>query len=139
MLLPLTLALVAAVQSGGAGAPPDTVYFTPQVGQPTFAVREPVLRIAAGTVLISNTMFGDYYTEEGGAFPGDVGPIYVEGATTEDMLAVKIPRSGGGPHLLRFRRARQRRPRAVAKRPDPGEPLRLATRSREHDRDHRAS
>jgi amidase len=90
MLLPLTLALVAAVQSGGAGAPPDTVYFTPQVGQPTFAVREPVLRIAAGTVLISNTMFGDYYTEEGGAFPGDVGPIYVEGATTEDMLAVKI-------------------------------------------------
>jgi len=90
MLLPLTLALATALQSGGAGAPPDTVYFTPQVGQPTFAVREPVLRIVPGTVLISNTMFGDYYTEEGGAFPGDVGPIYIEGATTEDMLVVKI-------------------------------------------------
>jgi acetamidase/formamidase len=41
-------------------------------------------------VLISKTMFGAYYTEEGGAFPGEVGPIYVEGATTGDMLVVKI-------------------------------------------------
>jgi acetamidase/formamidase len=92
MFLPLALVVVAAVQSGGAGVPPDTVYFTPQVGQPTFAVREPVLRIKPGTVLISNTMFGGYYTQEGGAFPGEVGPIYVEGATSEDMLVVKIRR-----------------------------------------------
>ncbi len=90
MFLPLALVVVAAVQSGGAGVPPDTVYFTPQVGQPTFAIREPVLRIKPGTVLISNTMFGGYYTQEGGAFPGEVGPIYVEGATSEDMLVVKI-------------------------------------------------
>ena len=41
----------------------DTVRFTPTVGYPTFAVRDPVLRIQPGTVLISNTNFGEYYTE----------------------------------------------------------------------------
>ncbi len=70
----------------------DTVRFTPTVGYPTFAVRDPVLRIKPGTVLISNTMHGAYYTREGGAFPGEVGPFYVEGATTNDMLVVKILR-----------------------------------------------
>jgi amidase len=68
----------------------DTVRFTPTVGHPTFAVREPALRIKPNTVLISKTMFGAYYTREGGAFPGEVGPFYVEGATTGDMLVVKI-------------------------------------------------
>jgi acetamidase/formamidase len=66
------------------------VRFTPTVGHPTFAVREPALRIKPNTVLISKTMFGPYYTKEGGAFPGEVGPFYVEGATTSDMLVVKI-------------------------------------------------
>lgn len=68
----------------------DTVRFTPSVGHPTFAVREPVLRVKPGTVLISNTMHGAYYTEQGGAFPGEVGPIYVEGATPNDILVVRI-------------------------------------------------
>jgi acetamidase/formamidase len=90
MNIPIALAVAVAVQAAGPGAPVDTVYFTPEVAQPTFAVREPVLRIKPGTVLISNTMFGDYYTEEGGAFPGEVGPIYVEGATPQDILVVKI-------------------------------------------------
>jgi amidase len=75
-------------------APPlaaqDTVRFTPTVQQPTFAVREPVLRVRPGTVLVSRTHFGPYYTEAGGAFPGEVGPIYVEGATTGDMLKIGI-------------------------------------------------
>jgi acetamidase/formamidase len=70
----------------------DTVRFEPTVGYRTFAVREPVLRIAPGTVLISRTNSGGYYTPEGGAFPGEVGPIYVEGATTKDMLKVTIRR-----------------------------------------------
>lgn len=68
----------------------DTVRFTPTVLQPTFAVREPVLRVKPNTVLISRTNFGPYYTEAGGRFPGEVGPIYVEGATTKDMLVVRI-------------------------------------------------
>jgi acetamidase/formamidase len=70
----------------------DTVRFTPTVQQPTFAVREPVLRIRPGTVLISKTNFGPYYTEQGGAFPGEVGPFYIEGATTNDILVVKVHR-----------------------------------------------
>jgi acetamidase/formamidase len=70
----------------------DTVRFTPSVQQPTFAVREPVLRIKPGTVLISKTNFGAYYTEQGGAFPGEVGPFYIEGATTNDILVVKVHR-----------------------------------------------
>ena len=70
----------------------DTVRFTATVQQPTFALRDPVLRIKPGTVLISKTNFGPYYTEQGGAFPGEVGPIYVEGATTRDQLKVEIIR-----------------------------------------------
>jgi len=87
-----------AVAMGLANPPPlprvasDTVRFRPAVGYPTYAVREPVLRVKPGTVLISNTMFGPYYTPEGGAFPGEVGPIYVEGATTNDVLVVKVLR-----------------------------------------------
>lgn len=74
----------------GAAMMQDTVRFTPTVQQPTFAVRDPVLRIRPGTVLVSQTNFGPYYTPEGGAFPGEVGPIFVEGATTGDMLKVEV-------------------------------------------------
>jgi amidase len=70
----------------------DTVRFTPTIQQPTFAVREPVLRVKPNTVLISNTNFGPYYAEQDGPFPGEVGPIYIEGATTQDMLVVEIIR-----------------------------------------------
>jgi acetamidase/formamidase len=86
--IPVLLAALALVP--GVARAQDTVRFTPTIQQPTFAVREPVLRIQPGTVLISETNFGAYYSEEGGAFPGEVGPIYVEGATTDDMLVVKI-------------------------------------------------
>ena len=82
--------LLAGVALTGQLTAQDTVRFTPTVGYPTFAVREPVLRIKPNTVLISRTMFGAYYTEAGGAFPGEVGPVYVEGATTNDMLVVRI-------------------------------------------------
>ncbi len=86
----LVLAVLAVLVAAGPLAAQDTVRFTPTVGHPTFAVREPVLRVRPGTVLISNTMHGAYYTEQGGAFPGEVGPIYVEGATTNDVLVVRI-------------------------------------------------
>jgi acetamidase/formamidase len=84
------LAAVALVISGPALSAQDTLRFTPTVGHPTFAVRDPVATITPGTVIISNTMFGAYYTREGGDFPGEVGPFYVEGATTNDMLVVEI-------------------------------------------------
>jgi amidase len=82
--------LLSALLAPATLAAQDTVRFTPTVQQPTFAVREPVLRIRPGTVLVSRTHFGPYYTEAGGAFPGEVGPIYIEGATTKDMLKVEI-------------------------------------------------
>lgn len=81
----------------------DTVRFTPTVQQPTFAVREPVLRIKPGTVLISKTNFGPYYTEQGGPFPGEVGPFYIEGATTNDVLVVKVHRVQPNYHLAAAR------------------------------------
>lgn len=84
-LLTISLALSSVVIQ-------DTVRFTPTVQQPTFAVREPVLRITPGTVLISTTHFGPYYTPEGGAFPGEVGPFWIEGATPNDMLKIEVIR-----------------------------------------------
>ena len=78
----LGAAQLAAVQ--------DTVRFTPTVGYPTFAVREPVLRIKPGTILVSETNFGPYYEKGGGRFPGEVGPFYIEGATTDDILVIEI-------------------------------------------------
>jgi len=84
--------LLAALALVSPLAAQDTVRFTPTLGYPTFAVREPVLTVEPGTVIISNTMHGAYYTAAGGAFPGEVGPIAVEGATTNDILVVRILR-----------------------------------------------
>ncbi|MFB3110916.1 MAG: acetamidase/formamidase family protein, partial [Gemmatimonadales bacterium] len=86
------LASAALIFSSATLSAQDTVRFTPSVGHPTVAVRDPVMHIKPGTVLISNTMFGPYYTEEGGAFPGEVGPFYIDGATTNDMLVVEVIR-----------------------------------------------
>jgi hypothetical protein len=51
------------------------VSFTPTTGVPTFAVRDPVLKIAPGTIVETKTFSrpGDYY--EGGSWPGEVGPF----------------------------------------------------------------
>lgn len=88
---PLGLALTL-----GVGAPlsaqQDTLYFEPTIAYPTFEVREPVATIRPGTVIISRTNHGAYYDRGGGAFPGEVGPFYVEGATTNDILVVEIIR-----------------------------------------------
>jgi acetamidase/formamidase len=71
-----------------------TVKFEPTTGVQTFAVREPVLRIKPGTIVESRTFSraGDYYERAGGAWPGEVGPFYIEGATPNDTLVVRILR-----------------------------------------------
>jgi amidase len=73
-------------------APGPTIRFEPTAGVPTFAVRPPVLRITPGTTVESRTFSrpGDYYTPEGGPWPGEVGPFYIEGATRADTLVVRI-------------------------------------------------
>lgn len=70
----------------------DTHRFEPRAGVPTFAVREPVLRVRPGDRVETRTfsMPGDYYEKPGGAWPGEVGPFYVEGATPQDTLVVRI-------------------------------------------------
>jgi acetamidase/formamidase len=83
----------------------DTTRFTPKIGYQAFKVREPVLTLKPGDVLISETLMGGYYTKEGGAWPGEVGPIYIEGATPKDQLVVKIikvqPNREYGPARIR--------------------------------------
>ena len=89
---PRLLILAAAVVSftSGAAGQQNVVEFTPTVGYPTFKVREPVLTIQPGTILRSRTNHGAYYDPGGGAFPGEVGPFYIEGATTADTLVVEV-------------------------------------------------
>jgi acetamidase/formamidase len=68
--------------------------YEPTAGVQTFAVREPVLRVKPGDVVESRTFSkpGDYYDRAGGPWPGEVGPFYIEGVTTNDTLVVKILR-----------------------------------------------
>ncbi len=85
------LAVLAFPASGAAqAASGPTIQFTPTAGVPTYAVREPVLRIAPGTTVETRTFStpGDYY--EGGAWPGEVGPFHIEGAAPGDTLIVRI-------------------------------------------------
>lgn len=68
----------------------QTHRFTPKIGYPTFAKREPVLRIKPGDTVETSSLWGEWYERAGGAWPGEVGPFYIEGATTNDILVVKI-------------------------------------------------
>jgi amidase len=72
----------------------DTHKFEPKTGVPTFAVREPVLTIKPGDIVETRTFSkpDDYYERAGGAWPGEVGPFAIEGATPDDTLVVKILR-----------------------------------------------
>ena len=70
------------------------IKYEPTAGVQTFAVRPPVLRVAPGAIVETRTFSraGDYYERAGGAWPGEVGPFHIEGATPNDTLVVKILR-----------------------------------------------
>jgi amidase len=68
----------------------ETQKFVPQKGYPTFARRAPVFKVKPGDILVTNTLWGEWYEKAGGAWPGEVGPIEIEGATPADILVVKI-------------------------------------------------
>jgi len=68
----------------------ETHKFVPQKGYPTFARRTPVFKVKPGDILVTNTLWGEWFERAGGAWPGEVGPIEIEGATPEDTLVVKI-------------------------------------------------
>ncbi|HEX9186333.1 MAG TPA: acetamidase/formamidase family protein, partial [Vicinamibacteria bacterium] len=68
----------------------ETHRLRPTTGHPTFAVREPVLTVAPGDVLESETLWGEWYERAGGKWPGEVGPIRIEGAEPGDTLVVEV-------------------------------------------------
>jgi acetamidase/formamidase len=70
----------------------EQIKYEPTAGVPTFAVREPVLRIKPGDIVETRTFSkpGDYYERAGGPWPGEVGPFLIEGVTPDDTLVVKI-------------------------------------------------
>lgn len=73
----------------------QTITHEPTRGVPTFAVREPVLRLKPGAIVETRTFTkpGDYYTKEkAGPWPGEVGPFHIEGASPGDTLVVKVVR-----------------------------------------------
>lgn len=83
----VTLALAPVV------AQAQTIKYEPTGGVPTFAKREPVLRLKPGTIVETRQFSkpGDYYDPaKPGPWPGEVGPFYIEGATPDDTLVVKI-------------------------------------------------
>jgi acetamidase/formamidase len=89
--------LFAAVTAATLSAPAwaDTHKFVPSPkGSQTYAVREPVLRIKPGDIVETNTLASDFYTAKtgGSGYPGEAGPFFIEGATTNDTLVVKILR-----------------------------------------------
>ena len=84
------LSLLQTMLPTAVGAAAETHRFAPKVGYPTFAKRESVLRIKPGDVVETSTLWGEWYERAGGAWPGEVGPFHVEGATPNDTLVVKI-------------------------------------------------
>ena len=83
----IVLGLALVFQQSG-----QPIKFEPKAGVPTFAVREPVLRVQPGAIVETRTFSqpGDYYERAGGPWPGEVGPFYIEGATPNDTLVVRI-------------------------------------------------
>ena len=68
----------------------ETHRYVQKAGYPTFAVRPPVLTVKPGDVLESETLWGEWYEKAGGKWPGEVGPIAIEGAEPGDTLSVHI-------------------------------------------------
>jgi amidase len=85
IVLPILLWLWASL-AGNA----EIHRFKPAQGYQTYAVREPVLRINPGDTLETNTLYSDFFTAKDGPWPGEAGPIYINGATPEDTLVIKI-------------------------------------------------
>ncbi|MBI2822722.1 MAG: acetamidase/formamidase family protein [Acidobacteria bacterium] len=86
----LLLALLCLLTPEAADA--AEIQFKPSAGYNTYAVREPVLRVKPGDIVETETLMGSFYSEKGGPYPGEVGPFYIEGATKDDTLVVKILR-----------------------------------------------
>jgi len=87
LILVLCFAALAQIIAGQ-----KTHRFKPTVGHQTFAVRPPVLTVKSGDTLESESLWGEWYERAGGKWPGEVGPIAIEGAEPGDTLVVHVLR-----------------------------------------------
>jgi amidase len=89
MVIRIILSILLWVFADAAGVA-EVHHFKPSKGYQTYAVREPVLRVNPGDTIVTNTLYSDFFTEKDGPWPGEVGPIYIDGATPEDTLIIRI-------------------------------------------------
>src|SRR5262249_41455703 len=89
MLTDRRILLLAAVLSASS-AQAETHRLKPTVGHPTFAARPPVVTVKPGDVLESESLWGEWYEKAGGKWPGEVGPVAIEGAEPGDTLVVEV-------------------------------------------------
>ena len=84
--------VVSAALSFAAGAPAlaETHRLKPTSGHPTFAVRRPILTVKPGDIVETESLWGEWYEKAEGRWPGEVGPIAVEGALPGDTLVVEV-------------------------------------------------
>ena len=85
----LPLLMLAPLSAVGQG---QTHTYIPERGIQSFAVREPVLRLAPGDTLISETMNGAFLPEGERDRAEEVGPIYIEGSERGDTLVTRVIR-----------------------------------------------
>ena len=107
-------------------------------------MRPPVLTVKPGDIVESESLWGEWYEKAGGKWPGEVGPIAIEGAEPGDTLVVEILKvrpnrdtavsTQGG----RFGALVPDSRTAFLNDPFPRRPLRVAARSPAHDR-HRST
>ena len=84
------VAFVLALAAFALPAAAEVVRFKPAKGVPTYAVREPVLTLKPGDTLETNTLWSDWFAGKDAPWPGEVGPIAIEGAMPGDTLVVRI-------------------------------------------------
>jgi amidase len=87
---PVVVVAALALLAPATPARAETHHFKPTVGYPTFGVRPPVLTLKPGDVLESESLWGEWYEKAGGKWPGEVGPIAIEGAEPGDTLVVDV-------------------------------------------------
>ncbi|HET7292522.1 MAG TPA: acetamidase/formamidase family protein [Vicinamibacteria bacterium] len=87
---PAVLAVIAVAALPPVAVAAETHRLQPTVGHPTFAARPPILTVKPGDVVESESLWGEWYERAGGKWPGEVGPIAVEGAEPGDTLVVEI-------------------------------------------------
>jgi len=90
MTIRIFFSLLLWVSAGVPAWSGEVHHFKPSKGYQTYAVREPVLRISPGDIVVTDTLYSDFFTEKDGPWPGEVGPVYIEGASPGDTLVIRI-------------------------------------------------